>query len=51
MGTLLQSISDFIDNISVTDRQEENIEISFGNLKRQLTKDNSGLSIKEVFLK
>lgn len=50
MGTLLQSISDFIDNISVTDRQEENIEISFGNLKRQLTKDNSGLSIKEVFL-
>src|SRR5574344_1342739 len=50
MSTLLQSINDLIENISVTDRQEENIEASFSNLQTQLTKDESGLSVKEVFL-
>ena len=50
MSTLLQSISDFIENISVTDRQEANIEASFENLKTCLTKEESGLSVKEVFL-
>lgn len=50
MSTLLQSINDLIENISVTDRQEENIEASFNNLQTQLTKDESGLSVKEVFL-
>lgn len=50
MSTLLQSISDLIENISVTDRQEANIEASFENLKTCLTKEESGLSVKEVFL-
>lgn len=50
MSTLLQSISDLIENISVTDRQEANIEASFQNLKTCLTKEESGLSVKEVFL-
>lgn len=50
MSTLLQSINDLIENISVTDRQEVNIEASFENLKTQLTKEESGLSVKEVFL-
>ena len=50
MSTLLQSINDLIENISVTDRQEANIEASFENLKTCLTKEESGLSVKEVFL-
>ena len=50
MSTLLQSINDLIENISVTDRQEENIETSFENLKSSLTKVDNGLSVKEVFL-
>lgn len=50
MSTLLQSINNLIENISVTDRQEENIEASFNNLQMQLSKDESGLSVKEVFL-
>lgn len=50
MSTLLQSINDLIENISVTDRQEENIEASFNNLETQLTKEKSGLSVIEVFL-
>lgn len=50
MSTLLQSISDLIENISVTDRQEANIKASFENLKTCLTKEESGLFVKEVFL-
>ncbi len=50
MSTLLQSINDLIENISVTDRQEANIEASFENLKTSLTKKESELSVKEVFL-
>lgn len=50
MNTLLQSVNKFVDNITVTDRQEENIKNSFDNLKDNLLKDDSGLSVKEVFL-
>jgi len=50
MSTLLQSINDLIENISVTDRQEANIEASFENLKMSLTKEESELFVKEVFL-
>ena len=50
MSTLLQSIDKFIDNITVTDRQEDNIDASFNNLKTNLMKDDSNLSVKEVFL-
>lgn len=50
MSTLLQSIDKFIENITVTDRQEDKIDASFDNLKTNLTKDDSNLAIKEVFL-
>ena len=50
MSTLLQSIDKFIENITVTDRQENNIDASFKNLKTNLMKDDSNLSVKEVFL-
>jgi hypothetical protein len=50
MYTLLQSIDKFIENITVTDRQEENIDASFKNLKTNLMKDDSNLYVKEVFL-
>ena len=50
MSTLLQSIDKFIENITVTDRQEDNINTSFNNLKNNLMKDDSNLSVKEVFL-
>ena len=50
MSTLLQSIDKFIENITVTDRQEESINTSFDNLKDNLMKDESDLSVKEVFL-
>jgi hypothetical protein len=48
--TLLQSIDKFIDNISVTDRQEDNINSSYNHLKENLLKEDSNLSVKEVFL-
>ncbi|MDR0507091.1 MAG: hypothetical protein LBH32_09805 [Dysgonamonadaceae bacterium] len=50
MSTLLQSIDKFIENITVTDRQEDNIDASFNNLKANLMKEDSNLSVKEVFL-
>jgi len=50
MSTLLQSIDQFIDNITVTDRQEDSINASFNNLKNNLMKEESNLSVKEVFL-
>ena len=50
MSTLLQSIDKFIENITVTDRQEDNIKSSFDNLKTNLMKEESNLSVKEVFL-
>jgi hypothetical protein len=48
MPTLLQNISLFIDKISVTDRQEENINNSIANLEYNLKKDGT-LSIKSTF--
>lgn len=50
MATILQCIDEFIDNISVTDRQEENIEGSVKNLTECITKKDSDLNIKEVFV-
>lgn len=50
MGTLLQSIDKFIENITVTDRQEDNIDSSFSSLKNNLMKEDSNLSVKDVFL-
>lgn len=50
MSTLLQSIDKFIENITVTNRQQDNIEASFNNLKTNLMKDESNLFVKEVFL-
>lgn len=50
MSTLLQSIDKFIENITVTDRQENNINASFNSLKNNLMKEDSGLSVKDVFL-
>lgn len=50
MSTLLQSIDKFIENITVTDRQEDNIDVSFNNLKNSLMKDDSNLNVKDVFL-
>jgi hypothetical protein len=48
--TLLQSIDKLIENISVTDRQEDNIDSSFNNLKTNLLKEESNLKVKDVFL-
>lgn len=50
MSTLLQSIEKFIENISVTDRQEDNIDASFNNLKYNLLDEKSNLSVQDVFL-
>lgn len=50
MSTFLQSGGLFIENITVTDRQEANIDASFDNLKANLMEEESGLSVKEVFI-
>jgi hypothetical protein len=47
--TLLQCIEKLIENISVTDRQEENIKNSVNNLTDNLKKTESNLFIHEVF--
>lgn len=49
MKTLLQCIDGFIDNISVTDKQEESITGSVNNLSTCLLKKDNGLSVKETF--
>jgi hemerythrin len=49
MKTLLQCINGFIDNISVTDKQEASITGSVGNLDTALLKDDNGLFIRETF--
>lgn len=49
MLTLLQSISKLIENISVTDKQEENIKASVNNITNTLKKDDT-LHLKETFL-
>jgi len=47
--TLLQSIQQFIDNISVTDRQEEGIKKSLDNIYGYLTEKDNGLSVVRTF--
>lgn len=47
--TLLQCIGGFIDNISVTDRQEENIKSSVSNLDDHLKKEGNDLHVKRTF--
>jgi hypothetical protein len=49
MATLLQSIKDFIDKITVTDRQEENIASSVNNLTTHLLDKDNNLAVDEVF--
>ena len=47
--TLLECIRGFIDNISVTDRQEDNIKGSLSNLESRLKDDQNGLHITRTF--
>lgn len=47
--TLLQSIDQMIDNITVTDRQEENIKASISNLNDHLRAKESNLHVLETF--
>ena len=49
MGTLLQSIQTLIDNITVTDKLEDNISSSVNNIISTLEKDDE-LYLKESFL-
>jgi hypothetical protein len=49
MATLLQSIETLIDNITVTDRQEENIKQSLSNIEGCLNDKENGLSVKRTF--
>lgn len=49
MTTLLQSINEFIENISVTDRQEDNISASVKNLTDHLEDSDNDLHVEEVF--
>lgn len=50
MATLLQSIKEMIDNISVTDKQEESIETSTNNLDGHITNDENDLDVKSTFI-
>lgn len=50
MPTLLQSIQKMIDNISVTDRQEETIDKSTNYLDGHLTKEENDLNIDNTFV-
>lgn len=47
--TLLQSIDKLIDNITVTDRQEENIKNSLSNIEGHLKKKDNDLHVAETF--
>ncbi len=47
--TLLQSINQFVDNICVTDRQEEGIKTSLDNIYSYLMDEDSGLSVERNF--
>lgn len=50
MPTLLQCIDDLIDNISVSDRQEENIKSSVSNIEGYLNDEQNNLGISRTFL-
>ncbi len=47
--TLFESIKKLVDNISITDRQEENIKKSLSNLESHLKDAESNLYVKECF--
>lgn len=47
--TLLQSIDEFLKNITVTDRQEESIKSSLSNLNSHLLDKDSTLNVKKTF--
>lgn len=47
--TLLQSIDEFLANITVTDRQEGSIKSSLSNLNGHLKNKESGLHVKSTF--
>lgn len=49
MATLLQSIKRMVDNITVTDRQEETVNTSVDTLDGYLTDEESGLFVEETF--
>lgn len=49
MATVLQCIQTLIDNITVTDRQEENIKQSLSNIQGYLKDKESGLSVENTF--
>ncbi|MBS1508194.1 MAG: nucleotidyltransferase [Bacteroidetes bacterium] len=49
MATLLQSINQLIDNITVTDRQEENIKQSLSNIEGHLKDKENNLSVERTF--
>jgi hypothetical protein len=48
--TLLESIKKLVENVDITDRQEENIENSLKNLKGHLEKEENKLFVKECFI-
>jgi hypothetical protein len=50
MATLLQKIKEMIDNISVTDKQEDTISTATNNLSNHLTKDENELDIDSTFV-
>lgn len=47
--TLLQCIDGLIENVSVTDRQEDSIKSSLSNLDKHLKEKNNGLHVKRSF--
>lgn len=49
MPTLLQCIEEFIDNITVTDRQEENIKNSLSNIDSHLKGKGNELNVEKSF--
>jgi len=49
MATLIQCVNQFIENITVTDRQEENIKGSVKNIEGYLKDKENGLSIVDTF--
>jgi hypothetical protein len=49
MATLLQSIQTLINNVSVTDRQETNIEGSLSNINTSLLDETNELSVERTF--
>ena len=47
--TLLESINKLVDNVNITDRQEENIKNSISNLETHLKDEESNLYVNECF--